>query len=206
MGLYEERVLPHLIDRACGVRAFARYRNRVAAPLSGDVIEIGFGSGLNLPHLPEGVRALHAVEPSRVGRRLATERIDASRVPVTFVGLDGQSLDLESGRFDAALVTFSLCTIPDPGVALAEIRRVLRPGARLGFVEHGRSPDPSVARWQDRLNGIQRRLAGGCNLNRPIDRLIEEAGFGLERLDCSYAKGMPRPYSYLFEGVAVRAD
>src|SRR4051812_42172058 len=143
-----------------------RIRERVCAGLTGEVVEIGFGTGLNLPHVPAAVTRLLVVEPSGLGGDLAEKRIAASAVPVEVVGLDGQRVPLPDASADAVLCTWSLCTIPDPIAAVREVRRVLRPGGRLHFVEHGRAPDERVRQWQNRLNGMQRRLAGGCNLNR----------------------------------------
>jgi ubiquinone/menaquinone biosynthesis C-methylase UbiE len=180
-------------------------RRRVCADLSGDVVEIGFGTGHNLPYLPPEVRSLRAVEPAGLGVRLAAERIAAAGVPVQVVGLDGQALPLEDASAHAVLCTWSLCTIPDPVAAVREMRRVLRPGGRLHFVEHGRAPDEGVRRWQDRLNGMQQRMAGGCHLNRDIPAILRAGGFTITDLDTYYGKGEPKPYGYLYEGRAVGA-
>ena len=204
MGLWTERVVPRIANRFLDNAHVRAVRERVCAGLSGEVLEIGFGSGLNVPHYPPAVRSVAAVEPSELGWRLAGPRVTASEVPVVRSGLDGQSLPFESGSFDAALSTFTLCTIPDATQALAEVRRVLRPGGALHFVEHGRAPEERVRRWQARLNPVNRRIAGGCHLDRPIDTLLTGAGFVLERLDNSYAKGDPKPFGYLYEGVARR--
>ncbi len=141
-------------------------RDRVCARLSGAVVEVGFGSGLNVPHYPAGVTAIAAIEPSDVAWRLAAERVASSAVPVRRAGFDGQALPFEDDTFDSALSTWTLCTIPDVGAALAELRRVLRPDGTLHFVEHGLAPDDSVLRWQRRLEPVQKRLAGGCHLTR----------------------------------------
>lgn len=202
MGIYGDHVLPRLTDALLGNREFARLRARVAAGLEGEVLEVGFGSGLNVPHYPPAVTRVHAVDPATVGRKLAAKRVAASPVPVDYVGLDGEELPLEDRSVDHVLTTWTLCTIPRVDQALREIRRVLRPGGALHFVEHGRSPDPGVARWQDRLNPLQRRIAGGCHLNRPIDELIAGAGLDITRLD-NYYVGAPKPYTYMFEGTAA---
>ncbi|HWB67577.1 MAG TPA: class I SAM-dependent methyltransferase, partial [Mycobacteriales bacterium] len=167
---------------------------------------IGFGTGHNLPFLPATVSRLLAVEPSGGGVRLAQQRIDASGVPVEVVGLDGQRLPLDDASVDAVLCTWSLCTIPDPVAAVAEARRVLRPGGTFHFVEHGRAPDPQVRRWQDRLNGMQQRIASGCNLNRDIAGIIEAGGLSMTRLDNYYGEGEPKPYGAMYEGVATAAS
>lgn len=204
MGFYQSHVLPRVIDKACGIREIDELRPRVAAGLAGRVVEIGFGSGLNLPHLPPEVDELLAVDPATVGRRLARARLADSPVAVEFVGLDGAQLPLDDGTVDGALSTFTLCTIPDVELALQEVHRVLRPGGELHLLEHGLSTDPPVARWQHRLTPLQRRLLGGCHLDRPIAQLVEQAGFELVRLDTSYLRG-PRPMSYLYLGVARKA-
>jgi ubiquinone/menaquinone biosynthesis C-methylase UbiE len=203
MGLYRDQVLPRFTNAVLGGREFARVRARVAAGLEGKVLEIGFGSGLNVPHYPAAVTLVQAVDPATVGRKLAARRLAASQVPVEFVGLDGQAVPLESASVDHVLITWTMCTIPDVDGALGEMRRVLRPDGQLHFAEHGRSSDPGVARWQDRLTPLQRRLAGGCHLNRPIDRLVTRAGFGITRMDNYYMAG-PKPLGYIFEGVATK--
>lgn len=204
MGLYEDRVLPRFIDLALGGRAFHGIRARVASPLEGEVLEVGFGSGPNVPHYPPTVSRVRAVDPAVHGRRLAAKRVAASPVPVEYVGLEGEQLPLEDDSVDHVLTTWTLCTIPGVDRALGEMRRVLRPGGALHFVEHGRAPDPNVARWQDRLTPIQRRMFGGCHLNRPIEELVTGAGFQVERLENFFMRG-PKPLGYMYEGVARKA-
>jgi ubiquinone/menaquinone biosynthesis C-methylase UbiE len=204
VGFYVDRVLPRITDVALSGRYFDRLRGEVCADLTGEVLEVGFGSGRNVPHYPSSVTRVRAVDPATVGRRLAAERLAASAVPVEFVGLDGAELPVDDESVDHVLTTWTLCTIPDVDAALAEMRRVLRPGGAVHFVEHGRSPDASVARWQDRLTPIQRRVFGGCHLNRPIDALLDRAGLVVSPLETFYAKG-PKPFSYFYEGVATKA-
>jgi ubiquinone/menaquinone biosynthesis C-methylase UbiE len=203
VGFYVDQVVPRVANVVLANRAYTRLRARVAAGLSGEVLEVGFGSGLNLPHYPSAVTRVRAVDPATVGRKLATERVAASPVPVDYIGLEGQELALADDSVDNALTTWTLCTIPDVARALREIHRVLRPGGSLHFLEHGLSPDSRVARWQDRLTPLQRRVAGGCHLNRPIDRLISGAGLEIAELDNYYASA-PRPLGYMFEGVATK--
>ena len=203
MGFYRDRVLPRLIDAACGSGDLASWREGVTDGLSGRVVEIGFGSGLNVPHYPPGVEEVLAVEPAELARRLAQPRIDASGVAVTHIGLDGQQLPLDDASCDAALCTFTLCTVPDPAQALAELRRVVRPGGRLHLLEHGLAPDDDVRAWQRRVEPLQKRLADGCHLTREPDLLVTAAGFELERCEHRYARG-PRPWSWFTAGVAVR--
>lgn len=203
MGFYGEQVLPRLVDVLLSNGEFAKVRRRVASGLSGDVLEVGFGSGLNVPYYPADVRRVLAVDPATVGRKLARNRVAQSSVPVEYVGLDGEALPVDTASVDHVLVTWTLCTIPAVTQALEEMRRALRPGGQLHFVEHGLSPDPKVARWQDRLNPVQQWWAGGCHLNRPIDRLVEGAGFEMSQLETFYAKG-PKAFGYLYEGRATR--
>jgi ubiquinone/menaquinone biosynthesis C-methylase UbiE len=203
MSFYGDRVLPRLINAVMNTKQTRKIRERVCAGLAGHVVEIGFGTGHNLPFLSRGVTRLRAVEPSANSVRLAQQRIAASPVPVEIVGLDGQSIPLDDDSADAVLCTWSLCTIPDATAAVREMRRVLKPGGTLHFVEHGAAPDDTVRRWQDRLNGFQNRVAGGCNLNRDIPGLIEAGGFRITTMDTYYGKGEPKPYGYLFEGRAV---
>ena len=202
MGFYDEQVLPRIIDVALG-KPMDPVRAEVAASLEGEVLEVGFGSGRNLPHLPPAVTRLLAVEPASVGRKLAAGRIAASPVPVEVVGLDGQSLDLEDASVDHVLVTWTLCTIPDVATALEEMHRVLRPGGQLHFVEHGRSPKPQVARRQDRLTPLWGRLFGGCHLNRPIDELVTGAGFVPAELE-TYRMAGPETIGFSYRGVATK--
>ncbi len=204
MGLYGEQVLPRIINVACAAGpVVGPLRERVCAGLSGEVVEIGFGSGLNVPHYPAAVSRVAAVEPSDVGWKLAEDRVGASSVPVARAGLDGQALPFEDDSFDCALSTWTMCTIPDIDGALAELRRVLRPGGTLHFIEHGLAPDESVARWQRRLEPVQRRLFGGCHLTRPIVDLVERAGFVVRELDEFYEKGAPKALGADALGVAA---
>jgi SAM-dependent methyltransferase len=202
MGWWAEQMVPRITEKACNTTQMRPLRSRQCIGLDGDVVEIGFGTGHNIAYLPPAVRGLWAVEPSTLARKYAQRRIDAASVPITFAGLDGQALDLPDDRFDHAVSTCTLCTIPDPLAALRELRRVLRPGGRFHFVEHGRSPEPNVARWQDRLDPMQGHLFAGCHINRPIAQLIGEAGFTIERMDHPTFKG-PRTLGYIYEGVAL---
>ncbi len=205
MGWYCEHVLPRLLDVAMDTRPTRRIRARVSAGLAGEVVEVGFGTGHNLAHLPPGVTRLLAVEPSRRSLRLADTRIAASAIPVEVVGSDAQALALPDASVDAALCTWSLCTIADPVAAVRELRRVLRPGGELHFVEHGRAPDASVRSWQGRLNPLQKRLAGGCTLDRDIPALLRLGGMAVTHLDTYYGPGAPRVLAALYEGRAAAA-
>jgi ubiquinone/menaquinone biosynthesis C-methylase UbiE len=204
MGFYQDQVVPRITDITLSSREFTPVRQRVASGLAGEILEVGFGSGLNVPYYPPEVKRVRAVDPATAGRKLAAKRLAASPVPVEFVGLDGQALPLESGNVDHVLITWTMCTIPEVETALREMHRVLRPGGELHFAEHGRSPDPGVARWQDRLTPLQRLIFAGCHLNRPIDRLVTEAGFRMTQLENYYFPG-PKPYGYVYEGVAAKA-
>jgi ubiquinone/menaquinone biosynthesis C-methylase UbiE len=166
-------------------------------------VEIGFGSGLNVPHYPSSVDSVAAVEPADLGWKLAAKRLAAATVPVQRSGLDGQSLPFADDSFDAALVTWTLCTIPEPSMALAELRRVLVPGGRLHFIEHGLAPDEGVRRWQRRLEPVQKRVAGGCHLTRPVQTMISDAGFHLQDVEEFYDKGAPKAFAAFTLGVAV---
>ncbi len=203
MGWWTDAVLPRLTDKVLGPAKTGHIRERVCAGLAGQVVELGFGSGRNAGFYPGAVTEVLAVEPSDVAWRLAEPRVTSATAAVTRVGLDGQRLPLADDSADNALSTWTLCTIPDASLALAEVRRVLRPGGRLHFVEHGQAPDKGVERWQHRLEPLQKRVAGGCHLSRPIEDLLTGAGFVVERLDRYYEKGQPKPYGFLYEGVAV---
>ena len=199
VNLWAEHLLPRVVDRLLTSVDVTRRRRQALVGLHGRVVEIGFGAGPNVPLYPAAVTSVDAVEPSPVARRLAADRLADSTVEITFVGLDGQDLPLADHSYDSALSTFTLCTVPDPDRALRELRRVLRPGSVLHVLEHGLSPDPRTARWQHRLNPVERALAGGCNLDRPIDRLLTAAGFTLEHLSTHQLRGprVSRPWGHL---------
>ena len=204
MGLYQEQLLPRCQDVVMRRKANGEVRARVCAGLRGEVVEIGFGTGLNARYYPPEVTKILAVEPSTVCMRLAQPRINQRSTTVELAGLNGERLDLPSGHFDAVLSTWTLCTIPNLALALEEIRRVLKPEGSFHFVEHGHAPDENVARWQRRIEPINKRLAGGCHLTRPIADNVQAAGFTLEHLDTYYFKGEPKPFGYTFEGRAAR--
>lgn len=203
MGLYREQVVPRLVDLTCGSAGFDRWRAQAVEGLAGRVVEIGFGSGLNVPHYPPDVDTVLAVEPAVVARRLAERRTAASPVRVEHVGLDGQHIPLDDASCDAALFTFTLCTVPDPEQALSELRRVVRPGGTVHFLEHGLSPEAGVAKWQHRIEPVQRRLADGCHLTRDPTELVGRAGFVMERNEQRYARG-PKPWCWITLGVASK--
>lgn len=203
MGFYGERVLPHIIDAACGTKSSQPLRQRVCEGLGGDVVEVGFGTGLNVPFYPADVTQVAAIEPADLAWKLADKRLSASMVPVRRAGLDGQSLPFEDDSFDAALSTWTLCTIPDATTALAEVRRVLKPGATLHFVEHGLAPDEKVRRMQRRMEPLNKRVFGGCHLTRPVVDLLTGAGFRIKELDVFYEEGAPKFAGADSLGVAV---
>jgi SAM-dependent methyltransferase len=201
MGFYNDQVVPRFTNVMLGSKPFRPIREEVCAGLKGDVLEIGFGSGLNLPHLPPEVTSVWTVEPSSVALKLAEKRIESSPSDVHIGGLDGERLDFPDDRFDAGLSTMTLCTIPDAGSALREVRRVLKPGGEFHFAEHGHAPDEKVARTQARFNKLQNHVAGGCNLNRDIPTLLRDAGFEIESMRNFYLKG-PKAWGYMYVGTA----
>jgi len=204
MSWYETQVVPRLVDLMCVNRRMTPLRERALEGVAGTVVELGFGSGGNLPAYPPAVERVMAVDPSSVGRRLARRRLEASPVDVEFIGLDGAQLQLDDQSVDNAVSTWTLCTIPNVVDAVREVKRVLRPGGRLFFLEHGLSPDSKVARSQQRFNGIQRRLAGGCHLNRDINAVVEGGGLAIERCDNFFISG-PKAWCYMYAGAAVKA-
>lgn len=206
MGFYKEQILPHVIDLACSTKPMRRQREKIVPLATGDVLEIGFGSGLNLPfYNRQLVRKIWGLEPSEGMRRKAAKPVAASGLEVALIDLPGEEIPLERNSVDTVLVTFSLCTIPDAVAALEGMRRVLRPGGRLLYCEHGRAPDAGVHRWQDRLNPGWRALAGGCNLNRDIPALVLAAGFRITSDEQRYISGA-RVLSYNYRGSAVAND
>lgn len=208
VGFYRDQVLPRALDLSMRRGTFAAQRAQVTVGLDGEVLEIGFGTGLNIPFYPAAVRRVLAVEPAGGGRTVAARRLAAQvraghPVPVEFAGLDAAALPAADGSVDHVLSTWTLCTIPDASQALAEIYRVLRPGGTLHFAEHGLAPDLAVARMQRRLNPVQRCLVGGCHLDRPIRTLITEAGFRVTELETGYI-AWPRALSYSYLGAASK--
>ena len=206
MNFYDRHLLPRLIHCVCGCPVIDHLRRQVVPAARGQVLEVGFGSGLNLPHYDRSrVEAVWALEPSAAMRQLAAPRVAAAGLTVRWIDLPGESLALPDHSVDSVVITFTLCTIPDPAAALAQMRRVLRPEGKLLFCEHGAAPDAAVRRWQDRLNGGWRRLAGGCNLNRDNAALIAQAGFRLDAVHSAYLPGAPRFAGFNTWGVASPA-
>jgi len=204
MSFYEDRILPHLINLSMRQRNLVAYRCRVIPAAEGRVLEIGVGSGFNLPLYTDKARQVIGLDPSP--RLLAMARTAAGKAPIPVEFLEGsaEALTLDDQSIDTVVTTWTLCTIPEATRALSEMRRVLAPGGRLLFVEHGRSPDDNVRRWQDRLTPLWKRIGGGCHLNRAIDELIGGAGFRIERLQQGYMKG-PKPMTFMYEGCARSA-
>ena len=202
MAFYEDRVLPHLIDLACSTKPARKQREKIVHLAEGDVLEIGFGSGLNLPYFDRGkVRKIFGLEPSEGMRRKAQSNVDASGLDVEFIDLPGEEIPLESKSVDTVLITFTLCSIDAAEAALEGMRRVLKPGGSLLFCEHGAAPDAGVRRWQNRLNPAWKRVSGGCNMNRDIPGLIEGSGFRITTDERMYIPG-PKMLSYNYWGTA----
>jgi ubiquinone/menaquinone biosynthesis C-methylase UbiE len=205
VGLYERHVLPRLIDASCRGADIERQRRRVVPEAQGRVLEVGMGPGLNLPFYdPDRVELIWAAEPAEAMRSRAEPRIAASGLDVRWLGVGAEALPLDDDSVDSVVLTYTLCSIPDWEGGLAEMRRVLRPGGRLLFCEHGEAPDASVRAWQHRVQPVWGRLAGGCHITRPIPHLLESSGFRIERLDQQYV-AVPRIASFTSTGVASPA-
>jgi ubiquinone/menaquinone biosynthesis C-methylase UbiE len=201
VGIYSRIVLPKLIDLAMKDKAVAAKRSEVIPKATGLVLEIGIGSGLNLSFYSTAVTHLRGIDPSAELLSMARKKIGRLAFPVELTGETAEQLRVDAGSVDTVVSTWVLCSIPNPLGALQEMKRVLKPGGRLLFVEHGRSPDPKVRAWQDRLNPIWRKIGGGCNLNRKMDELIGSAGFDILELQTTYLPG-PRPMTYTYQGFA----
>jgi ubiquinone/menaquinone biosynthesis C-methylase UbiE len=201
VSFYQRHVLPRLLHLAMRQAALRPFRQRVIGAAEGRVLEVGIGSGLNLPLYGEAVRTVIGLEPSPELLRMARDRAATAPVPVELLKASAEAVPLDTASIDTVVMTWTLCTIPDPHRALAELRRVLKPGGALLFVEHGRAPEPGVARWQDRLDPLWRRAAGGCHLNRKIDDLISGSGFRIDALTNARLPG-PRTHTFLYEGRA----
>jgi ubiquinone/menaquinone biosynthesis C-methylase UbiE len=203
MGFYDKHILPRVINCACGAKPVMKQREKVVPGATGTVLEIGIGSGRNLPFYdPAKVERLIGLDPSMECWALAAERAAHVDFEVEFIGLSGEQIPLEDDSVDTVVVTYALCTIPDPVLALHGMGRVLRPGGKLIFCEHGRAPDEGVSKWQDRLNPLWGRLFGGCNMNRDIPRLLNVGGFDIDSLETMYLPGSPRFAGYNFWGSA----
>ncbi|MFP6639056.1 MAG: class I SAM-dependent methyltransferase [Myxococcota bacterium] len=204
MGFYENRILPTLIDMGCGGPPVMKQREKVVPRAEGRVLEVGMGSGLNLGFYdPERVEFIWGVEPSQGMRRKAEDRLAASPIEVKWLSLPGEEIPIDDDSADTVVLTFTLCTIPDFRRALDQMRRVLKPSGRLLFCEHGAAPDLSTKKWQDRINPIWKKIAGGCNLNRPIPTCLEAAGFEIEQLETMYLPNTPRIAAFNYWGQAI---
>ena len=205
MGLYGKYVLPRVVHLACSARPNMRQREKLVPLASGRVLEVGMGSGLNLPFYDaRRVTKVWGLEPSPEMSKMASAAVEAVAFDVEFVSAGGEQIPLDSESFDTVLMTFTLCTIPDAERALMEIARVLKRGGQLLFCEHGAAPDAGVRRWQNRIDPLWRRLAGGCHLNRDIPGLIRRGGFEITRMDTMYIPGW-RPASFNYWGAAAKA-
>ncbi len=204
MGFYDRHILPHFINCACGSKPIMKQREKVVPRASGTVLEIGIGTGLNLPYYdPSKVERLIGLDPSEASWELAGKRAANLDFDVDFIGLPGEEIPLDNASVDTVLVTFALCTIPDPVTALGQMARVLRPGGTLIFCEHGKAPDADVCRWQDRINPWWKKIAGGCNLNRDIPALLQDGGFTVHDMETLYLPSTPRFAGYNFWGSAT---
>jgi ubiquinone/menaquinone biosynthesis C-methylase UbiE len=203
MSFYEKHVLPHCINCACGAKPMMKQREKVVPRARGVVLEIGIGTGLNLPYYDASrVQRLIGLDPCEESWKLAGERAAHLDFEVEFIGLPGEQIPLEDASVDTVLVTFALCTIPDPVAALQGMARVLKPGGELIFCEHGRAPDAGVRKWQDRINPLWRKLFGGCNLNREIPQLLSQGGFLVADMETRYIPSTPRFAGFNYWGSA----
>lgn len=202
MSFYHHYIFPRLLDIAMSSSLLRVPRERTLAPARGRILEIGFGTGRNLSHYPPTVKRIEAIDPDLDLDRLSMPRIAHAAIEVDFHHLNAEHLPFEDESFDTVVSTFTLCSIPDVVHALGEVRRVLKPGGQFLFLEHGRSPDPKLARWQERLTPYWKPLGGGCHLDRPVRDLVASTGLALDPVQSYYAEGIPRLFGYLTEGVA----
>lgn len=207
MSFYEDRILPHIIDKACSMGQVMKLRSQVVPEARGTVLEVGMGSAINLDFYdPSIVERIYGLEPSAGMRRKAQANLQRSGIPVEWLDLPGEKIPLEDNSVDTVLLTFTLCTIPDWHAALHQMKRVLRPGGSLLFLEHGESPDEATRKWQHRITPGWRKLAGGCHLNRQIADLIKEAGFEIQTLENLYIPKSPKIAGYVYKGRAIKPD
>lgn len=206
MGLYRYHIFPRLMNWVMAGEEFRRLRMELLAQVHGEVLELGIGTGLNLPHYPKTVTQLHAVDPANPLPKIVTERTTSQSFPIRIQHVTAESLPYDDRSFDFAVSTWTLCTIPDAVKALREVGRVLKPDGMFLFLEHGRSENKSVAAWQDRLNPIQHIIGCGCNLNRRIDQLIIQASLKIMTLDRFHMQRVPRLAGAMYKGQATRPD
>ena len=204
MSLYDDWILPYIVHASMRQATFAAYRRRVVPAAEGRVLEIGVGSGLNLPFFAKGVKHVIGLDPSPKLLSMARGTTNGMGCRIELLEGSAEAIPLDARSIDTVVTTWTLCTIPDVERGLGEMRRVLKPHGRLLFVEHGRSPDRNVSRWQDRLTPFWKRIAGGCHLNRAIGQIIEGSGFRIEQMETSYMKG-PKPMTFMYEGSARSA-
>ena len=203
MGFYEKHCLPHVLNFACGLEAIRQQRQKVVPLAAGRVLEVGMGSGLNIPfYNPESVEVVWGLEPSEHMRSKAGKQVEASPIEIRWLDLPGEEVPLEDNSIDTVLLTYTLCTIPDWKKALEQMRRVLKSDGRLIFCEHGEAPEEGIRSWQRRINPIWKKIAGGCHLDRPIPRYIEAGGFTIDSLDSDYIKG-PKIAGFNYWGTAT---
>lgn len=202
MSFYSDHVLPHVINLSMRNRELRPYRERVTSHAKGRVLEIGIGSGLNLPFYGSKVQEILGLEPSARLSTMAQRLVEQSKAPATLIAGSAESIPLDNASVDTVVTTWTLCSIPDAARALAEMRRVLKPSGQLLFVEHGLAPEDNIRKWQNRLTPVWKRIGGGCHLNRPVSVLIEGAGFSIHQIEKGYMKG-PKPMTFMYEGHAV---
>ncbi|MEL6496133.1 MAG: class I SAM-dependent methyltransferase [Cyanobacteria bacterium J06623_7] len=203
MGFYSNLVIPYCIDLAMSGSSLRQYRQQLLEDVAGEVLEIGFGTGLNLPHYPESVTKITTIDPNPGMKRLAQPRIDASQITVNYKMLSGENLPLEDASFDSVVCTWTLCGIPQAEKAIAEIYRLLKPGGKFWFIEHGLSHEPKIQNWQNRLTPVQKIIADGCHLNRQIDRLVRQKFTNVE-IEQFYASKLPKVIGYMYRGIATK--
>lgn len=204
MSFYEDRILPHMINMACGAKPITRQRQKVVPQAEGRILEIGMGSGLNIEHYdPAKVEKLWGLEPSHGMRAKAQPRLDSAPFELEWLDLPGEEIPLEDDSVDTVVLTYTLCTIPDGQRALEQMRRVLKPGGRLLFSEHGKAPDAAVRKWQDRINPLWMKMAGGCHLNRDIPGMLAAGGFSVKEIEGFYVPSTPRFAGFTYWGYAA---
>jgi ubiquinone/menaquinone biosynthesis C-methylase UbiE len=204
MSFYSQRIFPHILDKVLATSEFTELRKSLLGEVSGEVFEIGFGTGLNLPHYPPNVKRITTVDPNSGAHKIAQRRIQQSTVEVVHRTSSGERLDLPDESFNSVVCTFTLCSIADVDSAMSEMRRILRTGGRMFFLEHGLSDEPRIQWWQHKLNSFNKIVGDGCNLNRIPSTTISNSGLRMERLDTFYLKKAPKYGGFIYRGIAVK--